>query len=116
MEDCSPLAATLMRKRHIDNKDIPDALQRGFMVFWERLVKDPQMLAEESKYAVAFMVEANCHQNYWKRHSRHISLDGLESVRRQSISGTRGVELMETWFTFLPHFSPELQEVISTLL
>lgn len=37
-------------------------------------------------------------------------------VRRQSISGTRGVELMETWFTFLPHFSPELQEVISTLL
>ena len=79
MDDCSPLAVTLMRKRHIDNKDIPDALQRGFMVFWERLVKDPEMLAEESKYAVAFMVEANCHQNYWKRHSRHISLDGLES-------------------------------------
>ncbi|MCA9886025.1 MAG: hypothetical protein KC708_23785 [Anaerolineae bacterium] len=25
MEDCSFLAATLMRKRHIDNKDIPDA-------------------------------------------------------------------------------------------
>jgi hypothetical protein len=40
----------------------------------------------------------------------------IMTVRRQSISGTRGVELMETWFTFLPHFSPELQEVISTLL
>ena len=78
MEDCSPLAATLMRKRHVDNKDIPDALQRGFMVFWERLANDPQMLAKESKYAVAFMVESNCHLNYWKRHKRHLSLDGLE--------------------------------------
>ena len=37
MADCSPLAATMLRRRYIDYVDIPDALQRGYMVFYEKL-------------------------------------------------------------------------------
>ena len=76
MGDCSPLAAAIMRERYIDNVDIPDALQRGFMVFYEKLSADPDMLADDNKYGVAFPVVANCHANYWNRHRRHHSLEG----------------------------------------
>ena len=34
MSECSPLAAAIMRERGLDSVDIPDALQRGFMVFY----------------------------------------------------------------------------------
>lgn len=77
MGDCSPLAAAIMRERGVDNVDIPDALQRGFMVFYEKLSADPDMLDGQSRYAVAFPVYANCHTNYWQRHRRHTSLEGM---------------------------------------
>ncbi|MBK8030432.1 MAG: hypothetical protein IPK17_13200 [Chloroflexi bacterium] len=80
MEDCTPLAATLIRKHGIAFQDFPDALQRGFMVVWERLAKDTQMFAHADKYIVARIVEANCGTNYWRRHDRHLSLDALEGV------------------------------------
>jgi len=77
--DCSPLAATILRRRHIDYVDIADALQRGFMVFYEQLSADPNMLVGQSKYAVADPVCNNCHQNYWARHRRHFSFDALDN-------------------------------------
>jgi hypothetical protein len=80
MDDCTPLAATLIRKHGIAFQDFPDALQRGFMVVWERLVKDTQMFAHADKYAVARIVEANCGTNYWRRHDRHLSLDALAGI------------------------------------
>ena len=79
MADCSPLAATILRRRHIDYVDIADALQRGFMVFYEQLSADPNMLVGQSKYAVADPVCNNCHQNYWARHCRHFSFDALDN-------------------------------------
>ena len=78
MDECTPLAATLISKHNIAFQDFPDALQRGFMVVWERLVQYPQMFAHADKYTVARMVEANCGSNYWRRHERHFSLDALE--------------------------------------
>lgn len=80
MNDCTPLAATLIRKHRIAFQDFPDALQRGFMVVWERLVQDTQMFARTDKYTVARIVEANCGTNYWRRHERHLSLDALEGT------------------------------------
>ncbi len=80
MDDCSPLAATLIRKHNIAFQDFPDALQRGFMVVWERLVQETQMFANSDKYSVARIVEANCGANYWRRHERHLSLDALEGT------------------------------------
>jgi hypothetical protein len=77
MEDCAPLAASLIRKRGVAYQDFPDALQRGFMVVWERLAQDTQMFATEGKYAVARIVDANCGTHYWRRHERHLSLDAL---------------------------------------
>ncbi len=80
MDDCTPLAATLIRKHGIAYQDFPDALQRGFMVVWERLVQDTQMFAHADKYAVVRIVEANCGMNYWRRHDRHLSLDALAGI------------------------------------
>ena len=77
MSDCSPLAAAVMRERGVDYVDIPDALQRGFMVFYEKLIADPDLLDGQTRYAVAFPVSSNCHMNYWQRHRRHTSLDGM---------------------------------------
>ncbi len=80
MTDCTPLAASLIRKHNIAFQDIPDALQRGFMVVWERLVQNSKLFANEDKYTVARIVEANCGANYWRRHERHLSLDALEGT------------------------------------
>ena len=80
MDDCTPLAATLIRKHNIAFRDFPDALQRGFMVVWERLIQDTRMFAHSDKYSVACIVEANCGANYWRRHERHLSLDALEDT------------------------------------
>jgi hypothetical protein len=66
MEECTSLAATLIRKYGIALQDFPDALQRGFMVVWERLAKNNQMFTYVAKYVVARIVEANCGANYWR--------------------------------------------------
>lgn len=80
MDDCTPLAAKLIRKHGVAFQDFPDALQRGFMVVWERLVNDTQMFADVDKFVVARIVDANCGLNYMRRHERHLSLDALEGV------------------------------------
>src|SRR5690606_25255024 len=78
MQDCTPLAAFLIRKHGVAFQNFPDAWQRGFMVVWERLVKDTRMFAHADKFVVARMVDANCGLNYLRRHERHLSLDTLE--------------------------------------
>ena len=64
MDDCTPLAATLIRKHGKAFQDFPDAVQRRFMVVWEHLEQDTQMFANADKYTVARIVEAQCLNEY----------------------------------------------------
>jgi len=79
MDDCTPLAAYLIRRyKKINPHEFPDALQRGFMVVWERLSQNPSLFADADKIAVAGIVRSNFGDNYHQRHQRHLSLDALE--------------------------------------
>jgi len=79
MDDCTLLASSLIRRyTRINPHELPDALQRGFMVLWERLSKDRRLLADADRIDAVGIVRANMGKNYHERHQRHLSLDALE--------------------------------------
>lgn len=76
-DGCIPIATRLMKRYAMHSQDIPDALQRGFMVLWERLVDDPEHLADKELFDTACIVHSNCGKHYWDRHNRHINFEDM---------------------------------------
>lgn len=74
----APYAVKLFRKYGAFTNEIPDALQRGFMAFWEQLSANPDMLATMSKtQAVSIILNRGGISIERRRKKRYASLEDL---------------------------------------
>jgi hypothetical protein len=79
----APYAVKLFRKYKAFDNEIPDALQRGFMHFWERLSAEPDMLTTMSKTNAVSIILNRGGINIERR--RKMRCDRLEDFSTDSL-------------------------------
>ncbi len=103
IESLTPLSVSLLcRWEHAYFNEIPDALQRGFMVLWERLVRNNNLLMHLDKYKAATIVSNNCGMGIEKRQK------GWQCSFEELTTNSNGANTDEWFVTGLEHHRSEV--------